>query len=106
MRNNQPAARGGKIMAEWSKLDKEGKDPAIIELRGLEHIRRCPGMYIGSADARGLYYLVLELVNNSIEEFVAGSGHNVVIQLLADSGYTVSDDGRGFPADPNTEEGK
>jgi DNA gyrase subunit B len=77
----------------------------IHHLKNLEHIRMCPGMYIGSSDERGLYHLVFELVHNSIDQFMAGHVNRISVELLRDGGCSVSDDGCGFPVDtaPGTE---
>ena len=78
----------------------ENYDASQIQiLEGLKAVRKVPGMYIGSTDERGLHHLVYEVVDNSIDESVAGYCSNVHITIQPDGWITIEDDGRGIPTD-------
>ena len=78
---------------------------SIQALEGMEHVRKRPSMYIGDVGSRGLHHLVYEVVDNSIDEAMAGYCSKILLQINKNGSVTVKDDGRGIPVDKHKKEG-
>lgn len=89
-----------------TRVDTGYEDSNIQVLEGLEAVRKRPGMYIGSTSSRGLHHLVYEIVDNSIDEALAGYCSHIEVYIHKDNSITVVDDGRGMPIGMNEKLGK
>ena len=97
----QQAAVSGKSKGEDPSRERGYTANDIEVLEGLEPVRRRPAMYIGGTDDRALHHLVAELLDNAMDEAVAGHASRIELELAADNRITVRDNGRGIPVDPH-----
>ncbi|HHG74133.1 MAG TPA: DNA gyrase subunit B, partial [Persephonella sp.] len=91
---------------EIKKNTEEYRAEAIDVVEGLDHVRARPAMYIGDISERGLHHLVWELVDNAVDEAMAGYAKNISVVINDDGSITVEDDGRGIPVDIHPKTGK
>ena len=96
------AGQDSSASAESRKVPGDYGADDIQILEGLEAVRKRPGMYIGSTGPRGLHHLVYEIVDNSVDEALAGYADNIEVTILEDGGIRVDDNGRGIPVDPHS----
>ena len=98
----EPKGRGGLKVASRSSSGEAGYTARDIEvLEGLEPVRRRPGMYIGGTDEKALHHLFAEVIDNSMDEALAGHATFIEVELGSDGFLTVTDNGRGIPIDPH-----
>ncbi len=94
------------VATATSKVTKSYSAKEITVLEGLDAVRKRPGMYIGNTSTEGLHHMIWEIVNNSIDEAMAGYGDTVSISLLPDGWVSVADNGRGIPVDTHSKSKK
>ncbi len=107
----QTPAKNSKKASVTAKPSRKKNAPAVAEdeysaahievLEGLEPVRRRPGMYIGGTDSKALHHLFAEVIDNSMDEAVAGHATFIEVELFADGSLAVTDNGRGIPVDPH-----
>lgn len=98
-------SRKGAVMSDTNKVDNQYGADQIQILEGLEAVRKRPGMYIGSTSSKGLHHLVYEIVDNSVDEALAGYCSVIDVQINEDNSITVKDNGRGIPVGINHKAG-
>ncbi|MFT4052688.1 MAG: DNA topoisomerase (ATP-hydrolyzing) subunit B [Microbacterium sp.] len=101
-----PEELPAKVSSPAQKVENDYGADAIQVLEGLEAVRKRPGMYIGSTGERGLHHLVYEIVDNSVDEALAGYCDTITVTILEDGAIRVVDNGRGIPVDLHRTEGK
>src|SRR5882762_9699095 len=100
-------SEGGDEVLQFDSSVSEGIYDAskIGKLEGLEAVRKKPGMYIGGTDERALHHCISEVLDNSIDEHLAGYGKKIEVTVHLDGSISIRDDGRGIPVDINKDSG-
>ena len=93
------------VRDQGTTIDNTYNARHLLVLEGLEAVRKRPGMYIGSTDTRGLMHCVWEIIDNGVDEALAGAAHRIEVTLHADGSVEVHDDGRGIPVDKEPKTG-